>query len=32
MSMGAIVSAAMVAVHLKGQGLLGHVEETFVAS
>ena len=32
MSMGAIVSATMVAVHLKGQGLLGHVEETFVAS
>ena len=32
MSMGTIVSATMVAVHLKGQGLLGHVEETFVAS
>ena len=32
MSMGAIVSATMVAVQLKGQGLLGHVEETFVAS
>ena len=32
MSMGAIVSATMVAVHLRGQGLLGHVEETFVAS
>lgn len=32
MSMGAIVSATMVAVHLKGTGLLGHVEETFVAS
>ena len=32
MSMGAIVSATMVAVHLKGQGLLGHVEESFVAS
>lgn len=32
MSMGAIVSATMVSVQLKGQGLLGHVEETFVAS
>jgi len=32
MSMGAIVSSTMVAVHLRGQGLLGHVEETFVAS
>ena len=32
MSMGAIVSATMAAVHLKGQGLIGHVEETFVAS
>ena len=32
MSMGAIVSATMVSVQLKGQGLLGHVEESFVAS
>ena len=32
MSMGAIVSATMVSVQLKGRGLLGHVEETFVAS
>ena len=32
MSMGAIVSATMVSVQLKGQGPLGHVEETFVAS
>ena len=32
MSMGAIVSATMVSVQLKGVGLLGHVEETFIAS
>ena len=32
MSMGAIVSSAMVAVQLKGVGLLGHVEESFAAS
>jgi len=32
MSMGAIVSATMVAVQLRGVGLLGHVEESYVAS
>ena len=32
MSMGAIVSSTMVSVQLKGQGVLGHVEESFVAS
>ena len=32
MSMGAIVSATMVSVQLRGVGQLGHVEETFIAS
>ena len=32
MSMGAIVSATMASVHLRGHGRIGHVEESFVAS
>lgn len=32
MSMGTIVSATMVAVKLRGTGILGHIEESFVAS